>query len=285
MSAEIKYFVDNQEFASENPVLTVADILGRAKKPADRFYLVAEKDKTEYTSPEQQVRVEDGERFITRPRKGRPADAVIHYKVNGEPQETREPVLSVEAILRNAGAAAGVAVGDINYYTLEYADKDRKFTDLADKVTIEEGDEFIAIHVGKTPVAESAACLEQVRSELQDINPEFFPEVVRFPEFGVNSGDAVAIKYAVKVGRRKGETFRIAISFQESGYPEYPPHFVHVADLHDSKLTVNREHQFDGVQWKAFSAPPSDFWDGLPPSEKNMRTYMCRHMLRFWSQI
>ena len=285
MSAKIKYFVDNREFSSENPTLTVADILGRAKKPVDAFYLVSEKDKAEYTAPEQEVRIEDGDRFITQRRKSRPAGSTIHYKVNGEPQTTQEPVLTVEAILRNAGAAAGVAVGDIGYYTLEYADKDRKFEDLSEKVSIEEGDEFIAIHVGKTPVAESTDCLRQIKNELTDIDPELSPEIVSFPGFGADSGKAVMMNYTVPVGRYKGEKYKLAISFQETGYPEYPPHFIHIADICHQHRTPHSEHQYDNRQWKAFSAPPRSIWDGLSSGDKNMRAYMRGHMQSFWNEL
>ena len=75
------------------------------------------------------------------------------YNVNGEPQETQEPVLTVEAILQKAGAAAGIDVKELGSYFLERADGEQKFEDLADRVTLSEGDEFFAIHKGKTPVA------------------------------------------------------------------------------------------------------------------------------------
>ena len=34
-----------------------------------------------------------------------------------------------------------------------------------------------------------------------------------------------------------------------------------------------------------FQFPPSDFWDALPATDKNMRTYVNRHMLRIWDQL
>lgn len=156
MNGQIEYFVDGKEFASKESELTVADILGKANKSADLFYLVSIEDKAEYKDPKQRIVLKAGERFETRKRgESRPDRPVttIHYKVNGEPQETQEPVLTVETILRKAGSVAGIDVKEIGNYSLEYADKDQKYTDLGAKITIEEGDEFLAIHIGKTPVA------------------------------------------------------------------------------------------------------------------------------------
>lgn len=127
--------------------------------------------------------------------------------------------------------------------------------------------------------------LEKIKNELYKLNSEFSPRVVSFTGFGVDSGNAIVMNYKVPVGRYKGKNFNIALSFQEIGYPEYPPHFIHIAEIPDVILAVNQEHQFEGLQWKAFSVPPSDFWDKLPSNEKNMGTYMRRHVQRFWDQI
>ncbi|MCY4263260.1 MAG: hypothetical protein OXE78_00150 [Gammaproteobacteria bacterium] len=101
-----------------------------------------------------------------------------------------------------------------------------------------------------------------------------------------NFGFALAlIEYPVKVGRYKGRSFKVGIGFQENAYPEYPPHWLCVASLPDSLIHQHSEFTHNGTQWRVFSAPPSDFWDDLPTVEKNMKSYLLRHMTRFWDQV
>jgi len=102
--------------------------------------------------------------------------------------------------------------------------------------------------------------------------------VVRWAGAG---GEAVVFPFRVLTGRLEGDTLDIGLSFQEAAYPEYPPHFIHVRGLDATRQTRHSEHEFEGALWWAFSAPPSDFWDALDPSQKNMRTYVRRHLLRF----
>ena len=127
--------------------------------------------------------------------------------------------------------------------------------------------------------------MQQIINELCNLGLALSPSATEFEGFAPDSGHAVVMEYPVQTGRYKGRTFKVALSFQEKGYPEYPPHFIHVADLPGQKLTPHSEHSSKGRQWKVFSVPPKDFWDGLPAEEKNMRTYMRRHMLRFWSEL
>lgn len=96
---------------------------------------------------------------------------------------------------------------------------------------------------------------------------------------------AVEITQIIQTGRFKNERLTFAIGFQESSYPDYPPHFIYVAELPEPQLPVHASFNFDNRQWRAFSVPPSDFWDNLPASEKNMKTFVNRHLLRFWRQI
>ena len=96
---------------------------------------------------------------------------------------------------------------------------------------------------------------------------------------------AVALTQQIPTGRFKDQTFTLAVGFQEDNYPDYPPHFIYVAELPSSQLPVHSSFNYDNRQWQAFSVPPSDFWDNLPASEKNMKTFFNRHLLRFWSQI
>lgn len=92
--------------------------------------------------------VQDGDQNETGP-----VDGVIRYEVNGEALETDKRRLSLEEILRRAGAPAGVDVSQIDSYFLENTADGRRYENLADLIVLEDGDRFVAIHVGKTPVA------------------------------------------------------------------------------------------------------------------------------------
>ena len=120
--------------------------------------------------------------------------------------------------------------------------------------------------------------LEQVAEELRDI--ALVPRIVDFPGFPA-SRQAVVINVEGQHGRYKGETLTLALSFQEDAYPEYPPHFVHLKSSINTEITTRHStHDFEGENWSAYSLPPSDFWDTLESSQKNMRTYYQRHLLR-----
>ena len=122
---------------------------------------------------------------------------------------------------------------------------------------------------------------EQIARELKELG--FYPEVLQIN--GLGGRQAVTFDYKVETGGYKGQTYRVGVAFQEAGYPEYPPHFVWVARLPASKLPAHSICCHERVNWSAFSVPPSDFWDRLPSSEKNMKTYMNTHMSRFWNQV
>ena len=98
-------------------------------------------------------------------------------------------------------------------------------------------------------------------------------------------GEAVVFPFDVLSGRFRCTTLDVGLSFQEAAYPEYPPHFIHVRGLDAANSTRHSEHKFEGALWWTFSAPPSDFWDALDSSQKNMRTYVRRHLLRFLHQL
>lgn len=125
--------------------------------------------------------------------------------------------------------------------------------------------------------------LEQVSQELRDIGLE--PRIVDFPGFSI-SGQAVVLDVDVQHGRFKDETVTLALSFQEDAYPEYPPHFVHFkSSISTAVATRHSTHDFEGENWSAYSLPPSDFWDRLESSKKNMTTYYRRHLLRVLAQL
>ena len=205
-------------------------------------------------------------------------DGFIHYEVNGEPQRTEEASLKLEWLLRRAGAGAGIDVADIGDYYLERVSDGAEYRNLSGIVTIEDGDRFLAVYAGRTPVASAA---DDITRELRRLG--FAADILHI--HGLGGNPAAVFDYQVDTGRHKGRTFRVGVSFQESEYPEYPPHFVWVAGLPSATLPAHSNGRHEGVDWCAFSVPPSDFWDRLPAADKNMKTYMTRHMRRFWNQM
>ena len=125
--------------------------------------------------------------------------------------------------------------------------------------------------------------LEKVREELEGLG--YAPEIVHFAGLSIDGGRVVTFSYAVDVGRYRGGEYEVGVSFQETAYPEYPPHFLHILEPPSIACApAHFTHVHDGKWWHAFSVPPSDFWDQIPPEQKNMRTYLDRHLRRFWDQ-
>ena len=152
MTKDIDYFVDDKPFTTRKPELTVSDVLALRGVPVDVFFLLSQ-DGTEYRDPDGIVHIHEGDRFTTRKRDDARPSTTIHYTVNGEAQTTERGRLTVEQILRQAGAAASIDVSDIANYFLESVADGRKYEDLADYIDLKNGDQFLAVHVGRTPVA------------------------------------------------------------------------------------------------------------------------------------
>ena len=122
---------------------------------------------------------------------------------------------------------------------------------------------------------------EKIAEELSVLG--YLPQIV---DSGIFVGEeTVVFNFPVTTGRYRGNDYKIALSFQENGYPEYPPHFVWVSNIDNPNLPVHSTFSFDNSDWSSFSVPPSDFWDHLPYQDKNMKTYVNRHLTRFWGQI
>ena len=155
MSKEIEFFVDDKRFSTLKSELTLADILSLVGVPSDQFFLVSQ-DGTEHKEQGEIIKIHFGDRFKTRKyeREGSPSvPNTIHYKVNGEEQTTQKDSLTVREILQNAGEAASIDLSQINSYFLENVETGQKYENADDRVALKEGDQFLAIHVGATPVA------------------------------------------------------------------------------------------------------------------------------------
>ncbi len=125
------------------------------------------------------------------------------------------------------------------------------------------------------------SAIEKVQRELDDL--EFKTEVVT--DSACSQPPVIMFDYSVNNGKHRGRKFRVGISFQEDAYPEYPPHFVHIASPPATRFTKYDSYTYQGLNWLVFSIPPSDFWDSLAPECKNMKQYVYRHLPRVWAQL
>lgn len=150
--SKVKFSVDGQHFDSDTSELTVSAVLERAGKTPGQSLL--ESEDAEYRNPDDEIKIRDGDRFKTRTLDGAHAgETSIRYEVNGETRTTADQTLTVEEILRAAGPAASIDVANVNEYYLESISDGRKYERPDERVAINDGDRFLALYRGRTPVA------------------------------------------------------------------------------------------------------------------------------------
>lgn len=149
---KISYFVDGRLQQSDRDALPQREILEKAGYAEAEYYLI-DGGGTEYRSPDDKVLLKDGEKFEVKPLRGAAPSGVIHYKVNGELQTAEDSPVPLRDILEKAGRKAGIEPNDLERYRLENSGTDAKYKGLDELVPIRDGDQFVAIYVGKTPVA------------------------------------------------------------------------------------------------------------------------------------
>lgn len=120
--------------------------------------------------------------------------------------------------------------------------------------------------------------IDRVRSELASLGYET-------TVFQSSQGVVVSFDYTIEVGSQRGRSVTVGVSFQEDGYPEYPPHWIHVTPPIDdgrggSAVTYSDDH---GRSWFAMSRPPGDMWDQLPT--KHMYAFINEHLRRIWADV
>ena len=122
-----------------------------------------------------------------------------------------------------------------------------------------------------------SASIAQVRSELEALGYKPF-------EFDWQRGRVAAFEYTIEAGSHSGTDVFVGISFQEEGYPEYPPHWVHVSppipDHHGGGVQYSTE---DGRNWLALSRAPGRLWDQL--SKQDMEAFINEHLRRIWRHV
>ena len=117
----------------------------------------------------------------------------------------------------------------------------------------------------------------KVRAELISLGYELF-------EFDWQNGRVVAFQYTIEAGSNTGTSVLVGLSFQEEGYPEYPPHWVHVSPpIADHHGGGHAYHTDDGREWLAMSRAPGTAWDRL--LQKDMGSYVAEHLRRIWREV
>ena len=103
--------------------------------------------------------------------------------------------------------------------------------------------------------------------------------------FDSSQGVVVCFPYRIETGSHKGESVLVGVSFQEEGYPEYPPHWIHVSPPIDDERggSVQTYSDAQDRQWLAMSRPPGPLWDELPT--KHMHAFVNEHLRRIWSDV
>lgn len=120
--------------------------------------------------------------------------------------------------------------------------------------------------------------IQRVQAELASLG--YHTSVFDSPQ-----GKVVTFDYTIETGCHKGKPVTVGVSFQESGYPEYPPHWVHVTPpIDDGKGGPVQEYVDEsGRSWIAMSRPPGEIWDRLPT--KHMNLYIREHLRRIWKDL
>ena len=154
MTVNGQFHIDGKPYELEHSPEKVSALLQLAGTSA-KDALLASEDGIEHGNPDELIDIAPSDQFSTRKRDDsqKPVDKPIRYTVNGEQNTTFENPLSLESILRNTGAGAAIDVTDLGSYYLENTADGRKYENLDDLVTVSDGDNFLAIHVGSTPVA------------------------------------------------------------------------------------------------------------------------------------
>ena len=103
-------------------------------------------------------------------------------------------------------------------------------------------------------------------------------------QFNSHIGVVVAFNYTIETGSHKGMQVLVGVSFQDEGYPDYPPHWVHVSPpISDGKGGSVQTYETGGREWMAMSRPPGHVWDQLPT--KHMYAYINEHLRGIWKDI
>ena len=147
------FTINGRELASRESRVTVAWLLEQlGLAPGDAVLERSDTGET-WSNPSALVKLREGDKFEAK----RPPTPVpeprIGYTVNGERQVTARTPLTVEEILRQAGADAAIDLAQLESYYLDNVRTGARYENLGDQVPVADGDQFVALHAGRTPVA------------------------------------------------------------------------------------------------------------------------------------
>ena len=124
--------------------------------------------------------------------------------------------------------------------------------------------------------------LERIADELRGL--KYAPFFIDTPQ-----GRTVVIRYRIQTGKYDGERVWLGFSLQEEGYPEYPPHWIHISPPYDDQRGGST-NPYSGCgpegatqKWLALSRPPGEMWDRL--RTKHMKGYLDFHITRFCKNL
>lgn len=146
---EIKFFVNDVACKTIDSNQTVSNLLEEAGFSVKHAVLVTP-DGVEHRDPAEIVQVAEGEHLKVRSASN---CQIIHYQVNGEDQTTITNPLTMGKILEQAGRPASIDINDVMDYYLEDLLTEKRYDRLDAEVILCNGDQFIAVHQGATPVA------------------------------------------------------------------------------------------------------------------------------------
>lgn len=151
----IHFTINGAKFESQEAEVTVAWLLELVGLQSADAELARPASGDLWTKPFAHVKLSDGDAFNAKRPGGppHPAEPEIGYMVNGEPQVAEKTPLTLEEILRRAGGDAAINVDELESYYLDDVRSGVRYENLDDEVPLAEGDRFLALYAGPTPVA------------------------------------------------------------------------------------------------------------------------------------
>lgn len=148
----IHFTINGREFESDRRRVRAAWLAEHAGLDPAGFELVRTATGETWRDPSAAVELREGDVFDA---KGyvRPVEPSIRYTVNGERQVAHETPLTAEKILRRAGPDAAIDLDQLDDYYLDNVRTGARYENPGDEVPVTDGDQFVALYAGPTPVA------------------------------------------------------------------------------------------------------------------------------------
>ncbi len=150
----IHFTLNGKTFESTKEQVSVEWLLQRVGLKSEDAAIFRTGTDEAWTKPSDVVKLREGDDFTAKDRQTPSEPMVgIRYAVNGEAQVASISPLALEEILRRAGADAAIDLNELQSYYLDNVRSGDRYENLDDEVPIVDGDQFVALHAGPTPVA------------------------------------------------------------------------------------------------------------------------------------